>query len=67
MLFIALPISYVASFRHGHGLAGLWIGYSVSALSLTVMYSTVLMTLDWPEIAQEASTSEESSTSSEDE
>ena len=59
MLFIALPISYVASFRHGHGLAGLWIGYSVSALSLTVMYSTVLMTLDWPEIAQEASTSEE--------
>ena len=59
MVFIALPVSYITSFKMGCGLAGLWIGYSLSAFCLTVMYSTVLITLDWPKTALEASISNE--------
>ena len=47
MFLIALPVSYVASFKLGHGLAGLWIGYGLSAFCLTLLYSTILINLDW--------------------
>ena len=47
MFLIALPVSYVASFKLGHGLAGLWIGYGSSAFCLTMLYSTILINLDW--------------------
>ena len=66
MIFIALPVSYFASFRKGYGLTGLWIGYSLSAFCLTAMYSLLLVKLDWHKIAQEASVSDESSLYSEE-
>ena len=66
MIFIALPVSYFASFRQGYGLTGLWIGYSLSAFFLSAMYSLLLVKLDWHKIAQEASVTDESSLCSED-
>lgn len=65
MLFIALPVSYVAAFIFDFGLCGLWLGYGTSACFLSVMYATVLISLDWKKTAEEASNSEEFSQSTE--
>ena len=65
MLFIALPVGYIAAFILDLGLCGLWLGYGTSAFCLSLLYVTVLRGMDWQKTAEDAASSEEFSQSTE--
>jgi len=59
LLMIALPGCYLSLFHYNLGLKGLWIGYGLSALVLSICYFIILWRLDWEATAQWASSNED--------
>jgi Na+-driven multidrug efflux pump len=47
IVFVGLPASYTFGLTWEMGLPGLWIGYGLSNIILTVMYMGILYTLNW--------------------
>lgn len=58
LCFIALPTSFTLTFKFDFGISGLWIGYGVSSLVLTVLYCLVLTSIDWKSVALKAAKNE---------
>ena len=55
MVFVSIPVGYTLGVTWGWGLSGLWIGYGTQGLCLTIMYSIILIRLDWEAVAETAS------------
>lgn len=62
---VALPVSSVLCFQKDWGIEGLWAGYGLSTMILTVSYYTILTCINWKATAEWAATSEEFSVSGE--
>jgi Na+-driven multidrug efflux pump len=55
---VGLPASYTFGLTWGMGLPGLWIGYGLSNIVLTILYLGILLTLNWTEAAERAAEDE---------
>jgi Na+-driven multidrug efflux pump len=52
MVFISFPIAYTLGVSWGYGLSGLWTGYLVQNICLTVTYLVIMGRLDWDKTAE---------------
>ena len=58
MFSISFPTSYILGIYQGMGLPGLWIGYGFGAFCLAILYSGILLNLNWNNQAEIASKDE---------
>ena len=56
---ISMPISSLLLFKYGWGIEGLWVGYGLCHLTLTLLYYLILVCIDWKAAAMWAATNEE--------
>ena len=54
MILISIPVGYTLGVTYGWGLSGLWVGYGTQGLCLTIMYTVILIRLDWDATATNA-------------
>lgn len=54
IMTVGLPASYTFGLTWGMGLPGLWIGYGLSNVVLTILYLIILLTLNWDKAAEQA-------------
>lgn len=55
---VGLPASYTFGLKWEMGLPGLWIGYGLSNIVLTILYLLILCTMDWKAAAELAAEDE---------
>ena len=63
-MLVAMPVSCVLTYGRGWGIEGLWTGYGLSALCLSILYYTILSCINWEATAEWAAQNEEFSVSS---
>ena len=47
LIIVAMPTSYLLSFKSDWDLNGLWVGYGASAFVLTLLYIMILSKINW--------------------
>ena len=65
LMGIAMPMSYLLTFKLDFGISGLWTGYGLSTFTLTALYYTILACIDWEKTAEWAANNEDFSVSEE--
>ena len=47
LVIVAMPTSYLLSFKRNWDISGLWVGYGASAFVLTLLYYIILAKINW--------------------
>lgn len=58
LICLNFPMAYIMGLRRERGLPGLWVGFGISAVVLAVLYTVILVRLDWKKTALEAAEDE---------